>query len=303
MKCTTVVWKVKVAPVVAIISCIAHSSIVLANELAIGTSAKTYGSIDIPIEPPADFNFKSRAEIFALREKEINKHFALLREPYQPDKSVFGAMKDGKPWWGDVGRAYYGSGENSIKGKSIVSRSILNPFLLAAVGTTLSLPRNRVTERDLSQRTYPTYYQATDLRWWPKLAKAEVTYNVSDYQRQISILCGVSNLVVIGGTHGGLAIELINAHDLGLGYLFIPPRFASNLGLAAPMSFPIPIPQFIHCGSSCGYPGGCNHISPPCPEIDKIMIQRLPARLVLLLWKTKPTERTPPDITYTMNFH
>jgi len=59
---------------------------------------------------------------------------------------------------------------------------------------------------------------------------------------------------------------------------------------------PVPILHFIHCGSSCGYPGGGNNTSPVQPELA-IQVPKLPARAVIRLWHAEPaTVKIPPDM-------
>lgn len=60
-------------------------------------------------------------------------------------------------------------------------------------------------------------------------------------------------------------------------------------------------PQFIHKGGSCGYPGGCNNMSPQTPPIDGISLDDLPAKIVVWLWRTRPDSvEVKPDFKYTI---
>jgi len=161
------------------------------------------------------------------------------------------------------------------------------------------LGKSVVTEAQLSGASIPTFIQPSNLRWWPKEGKAEVTYEYTNYE---ATLCAAFHFKRFPVT-GAASLEAINARDLGLSYIFIPARQAVNLQLGDPMSEPRSIPQFIHCGGTCGYPGGCNNMSPATGWLDKIEISSLPARLVILFWKSRPaTEKEPADMTYTINF-
>jgi len=269
-----------------------------ANELAIGKSAKSDASVSISIVPPANFNFKSRAEILAMRRREVMKHSELLKGPYYPDDDVFGELASGRPWWGDLGEAYYGPGPKSILGMSEESRFILNPYLLAAEEIIVGLVKERVTEDDLAHKSFPTFVQPSGLRWWPRQGKAEVTYDVSAFQSQMRSTYGADINFV-----NESSLEIINARDLGLQYVYIPPTWTYNIEITNPMRGPIANPQFIHCGGSCGYPGGCNNMSPTCPQLERFKIKKFPARLILMMWKNAPTTgREPPDMVYTINY-
>ncbi|MBX9671770.1 MAG: hypothetical protein K2X93_29545 [Candidatus Obscuribacterales bacterium] len=269
-----------------------------ANDLAVGRSAKAE-YVDVAITSARDFNFKTRAELFALRIGSIQQHPELLNHAYRPDQATFGLIVDKRPWWGDIGQAYYGPGQNSIKGKSLESRFFLNPYLLVGDRMSHGLPTEKITEVDLARRSYETYLQPSNLRWWPKSGKAEVTYDLSGFKSRYCSMFDYSNLV-LKGTRG---LSLVNARDLGLKYVFIPPSWAYNCSVGVPMTAPMPIPHYIHCGNSCGYPGGCNNQSPATPWLDSFSIEKVPARISLMFWKNPPkTGREPPDMTYTLNY-
>jgi len=291
--------RVLVTILVVLLINISTNAVYADNELAIGKSAKATGVIDIPIVPPGDFNFKTRVEIFAMRKSEIMKHANLLKGAYAPSNDVFGQVVDRRPWWGTLGEAYYGSGQNSIKGQAVQSRYVLNPFLLAAIRATPGLPREKITEADLARKSYPTSFPVTGLRWWPKEGKAEVTYQISSLQSQMCSLFGYSNY----GINGNLGLELVNARDFGLRYVYIPPTWAYNMKIGSPMRGPVKIPQYIHCGGSCGYPGGCNNMSPATAVLDDITFAKLPAHVILMMWKNAPTTGSEPaDMTFTINY-
>ncbi|SRR5579875_539896 len=283
----------------AAVACCTFTACTRANELAIGKAAKIKGPIQIPIAPPADFNFKPVAQIMAMRKAEVNKYAALLKSDYKPNSEVFGQVEDRKPWWGTIGMAFYGRGSKSIIGPAEESRFVLNPFLLAGNMEIIGLDRRRIREADLLQMSYPTFYQPAGLRWWPDQGKAEVTYHVSSLESQLASMLGYSRYDT---RSAGMGLELINARDLGLNYVYIPPAWAYNIEIGSPMRGIISIPQFIHCGGSCGYPGGCNNMSPARAELDRFKITKLPARLVLMFWANAPAKGEPPDMTYTINY-
>lgn len=290
--------KLLIVSILLLVSSVCASPIGVANELAIGKLAKTSNVIEIPIVPTADLNFKPRAEILAMRQKEVMKYAYLLTSYYSPSDDVFGQIADKLPWCGTQGEAYYGAGMNSIRGLAVQSRYILNPFLLAAVRSTPDLPRQKVTETDLIYKTYPDAFPADGLRWWPKQGKAEVTYQISSLKSQMCSLFGAGNWQF----NGKLGLELINARDLGLNYVYIPPTWACNMKLGSPMRGIMKIPQLIRCEESCGFPGGCNNMSPPTPWLDEVTVTSLPARVVLMMWKNQPTTgREPTDMIFTIN--
>jgi hypothetical protein len=270
-----------------------------ANELLLGKAAKVSGPVDIAIIPPADFNFKSKAEILQMRKREVLKHPELLNGPYVPGRGVFGQMEDRKPWWGILGEAFYGRGQNSIKGEARESRFILNPFLLAGERSVVSIDQSLVNETTLATHRFPMYYQPSGLRWWPKEGKAEVTYQITAFRNEMSARLHQSQSI----PNPNLQLEILNARDFGLAYFYIPPSWAFNIGMSKPMSGPMLIPQYINSDGSCGYPGGCNNMSPNFAELDNFSLTSLPARLSLMFWKHPPlTGQEKADMIYTINY-
>ena len=49
----------------------------------------------------------------------------------------------------------------------------------------------------------------------------------------------------------------------------------------------VQLKQFIHTGSSCGYPGACQNMSPGQEELV-FRIDSLPAVIHMKLWRKKP---------------
>ncbi len=275
--------------------------LVRANELLLGKTAKVTGAVDIPIVLPVEFNFKPRAEILGMRKREVLKHAQLLKGAWAPSEAVFGQVEDRKPWWGLLGQAYYGAGKDSITGPSEEARFILNPFLLVGLTEMFHLDHEKIQERNLASYVHATYREPTGLRWWPKNGKAEVTYLCSALHSRLAQAHGYSSSHFTESQT--FALEAINARDLGLNYVYIPPAWAYNVKVGSPMTGTLPIPQYIHCGGSCGYPGGCNNMSPSTGWLDSFEITKLPARLSIMFWKKAPvTGREPADMLYTMNF-
>jgi hypothetical protein len=59
----------------------------------------------------------------------------------------------------------------------------------------------------------------------------------------------------------------------------------------------------LHKGGSCGFPGGCNNMSPDHPAVQEIKIQKLPALLEVFLWKKQPASlEVTPEITVKLRF-
>ncbi|MEW6406382.1 MAG: hypothetical protein AB1649_31750, partial [Chloroflexota bacterium] len=141
-------------------------------------------------------------------------------------------------------------------------------------------------ESELS--TFPLTCHPRDLRWWPQEARAEVTYDAECVNR---------------GQNYTFVLIAYNARDFNMNYIFVSYQDSLNIAKPEIPAAPLANPQFIHQGNSCGYPGGCNNMSPYTPEIDGIEITALPAQAIIWLWKHQPASaEQPPDMTFVLHF-
>ncbi|MEW6530983.1 MAG: hypothetical protein AB1473_09120 [Thermodesulfobacteriota bacterium] len=257
------------------------------NALAIRNRA-TVEVLDIGLQPVTDLNFKTKAEVLRLREEAASQCPQLLVGDYTPSNAVFGQIVDGLPWWGILGAFHYGQGNQSISGPSLQSSSILNPYLLVVPEFELRWDRATIEAIERQTRHVPLDCSPQDLRWYPTSGRAEVNYDAECLKR-----------------NGVRVFQLIayNARDLNLNYIYVSYRNSHNIFKANEPIGAYANPQFIHRGGSCGYPGGCNNVSPQTPPIDNIQILGWPAKLVIYLWERNPRSvEEPPDMEYVMHF-
>ncbi|MBI5839719.1 MAG: hypothetical protein HZB19_06425 [Chloroflexi bacterium] len=251
------------------------------NALAIGGESKA-DPLNIAIQEPLELDFKSKAEVLQIRSDTVQKYPQLLAREYIPFEAVFGQIVDGLPWWGLAGQIYYGRGLQSIEGESEETRFILNPYLLVAADFYW-------TDGSMDAVSALSFYCAPrGLYWRPRDAAAEVTYDAD----------------CITQPHHAPYFDLIayNARDFNLNYIYVSYPDSLNLTKSQAPDEPYANPQFIHRGNSCGYPGGCNNMSPQTPEIGRIRIIDFPASLVIWLWKDQPTSiEQPADMTFIIH--
>lgn len=244
--------------------------------------------LDIGLQPVTELDFKSKAEVLKLRTEAVYKYLQLISGDYKPSEPIFGQMEDGAPWWGVLGISYYGSGEKSIEGPSWQSISILNPYLLVVPDFYFGWSTAQVSITEVGGPEYPTYCEPRYLRWYPKISRAEVTYDAS---------CARLS------QNSTISLMAYNARDFSLNYIYVSYKDSLNIFKQNPPTEPYLNPQFIHRGSSCGYPGGCNNLSPSTPPIDDIKIINRPAQVVVWFWKDSPSSvEMPPDMTFIIKF-
>jgi hypothetical protein len=258
-------------------------------KLYLGAAAKVQGEIPIPINPLMKFDGYTKRQICDLRKSEVARHPEIVSDEYQPDDRVFRLIEDGKPWWGLEGIYFYGDGMQGIAGLSEESRFIPNPYLLVGLRESVS---NRGHQPDGSIGYFPT---PRDLSWNASGASAHVVYDVSSH-----FDFTVNHHYPSQNAHE-LEFVLYNADDLGFKYFSLDPAKSRGVQQEASAGIPAPMRQFIHCGGSCGYPGGCNNMSPFAPEF-MIQVPVLPAKAVLKLWKAKPeTADDSADMTFIID--
>ena len=259
------------------------------NQLALGPQAKL-AALDIPLQTPTEFDFMTKAEVLRLRMEAVRRYPDLLASDYAPSEAVFGQIVDGLPWWGIAGQFYYGPGGQSIEGVSEESRFVLNPYLLVAAEFYGMVDRNATPEFLTRSPDFQFYCAPTRLHWQPQARYAEAAYDAGCVAR-------------LGG--GRFDLIVYNARDMNLNYIYVSYADSRNVATlrADEPRAAYAIPQFLHQGGSCGYPGGCNNMSPPTPEIDGIEITGLPARVVAWLWRARPLSvNSPPEMTFVLEF-
>lgn len=252
------------------------------GDLLTGKSSNSSNGLNITVNPMAELDFKTKSEIFDIRRSYINKYPELIRADYKPSDQVFGQIQDKKAWWGMKGTSCNGNGKDSIEGVSEESRFIVNPYLL------IGLKENGayIIKGIACSAIYP---QAIKLFWHCSNNWGKVIYDISDYMKNAKIYYPNAD---------ELYLVAYNARDYGFNYLFIDPSQASGVETSNFARQPVPLKQFIHTGGSCGYPGGCNNMSPEESHLV-LKISSLPASVKVKLWKKAPTNaEQKPDMVF-----
>jgi len=261
------------------------------NVLNIGPQGSA-SEISVPLHPVENYNFKPKVEIFDQRKKYVEMSPQLVPGPYKPNDAVFGAVEDKRPWWGLQGSAVYGAGQQSIEGPAEESRFIANPLLLvgADAASANNFQKNLVTPSDLNDPDFPYTWKPLSLTWWANRNCARVVYDVSKFN---DALYRFRTKLVKPLIYPAFSLVAYNARDFGFNYIWLAPEKSINVeNYAKPAAEAVRINQMLHCGGTCGYPGGCNNMSPRNIAIDRIKYSKLPARAYVKLWRAKPAKVT-----------
>jgi hypothetical protein len=268
------------------------------NALALGDRAITSQPIDVPISPLGDLNFRTKAEIYNWRAQILNRSPGLLSSAYTPLAEIFERIEDGRPWWGVKGTFIWGPGQRSIEGLAEESRFVLNPLLLVGANPNTAFMWNEktITDEDLADYSFPYVWLPQTLRWYPPQSLVQVVYDVTAFNKDLE--ARKAKLKVSPDTVNRFGLIAYNARDFGYNYIYLHVDKSINITADEANKEPVQIIQMIHCGGSCGYPGGCNNMSPAMPKIDYFRFSALPARAHISLWRERPKSvDDQPDLT------
>lgn len=230
--------------------------------------------INVSVNPPLPFSYKSKNEIFDIR-KEYVMASPFAYEGYEPAEHVFGSIEDGLPWVSNYLCSYKETHTANIEGPSEEARFLNNPTALIMLEHASSkywchnVPETYKGEIMPIEITYSPDKKTVYVRY-PRLPKRKrVPYSMNG----------------------------LNARDLGYNYIFIDlnqsnfvPDFETETNAGNKI---VELFNLIHRGSACGHETGCNNGSPDQPELNfynkpsKKDVQFL-KRLHIKLWKEMP---------------
>lgn len=270
------------------------------NRLAVGQAAKVSSPVYLSVNPPSALNFLSKQEVLDRRRQYLYQHPELLCYQYLPTAAVFDAIEDGKPWWGMRGQIFYGPGMRSIEGDGEESRFLNNPFLLVQANLIMekfAFDENQFSsQEELSNTAMPLECPPASAVFYARERREEIGYDVSAFLRATENATRASQPV----PSAKLDLVAYNARDLGYNWLCLSSTDSNNLMKVGSL---VAIDQYIHSGPSCGYPGGCNNMSPYNDKLFDIGLKALPARGVVKLWHNMPRSPSDPaDFTVQLFF-
>jgi hypothetical protein len=256
------------------------------NSLATGRPGSA--PVSVPTRWADDLNYKTKEEILALRKQYVSEIPTLSGGHYEPSQPVFGSIEDRKPWWGLAGRSVWGRGQRSIEGLAEESRFLSNPYLLVGADPASAniWKKDAITQQDLDNPNFPYAWHLKSLSYWPDRNVAQAEYLVSEFNQH---MYDFRDKLIAQTIVPAFNLVGYNARDFGYDWIWLDEKNSSHIeNVNHPPKEAVRITHMFHCGGTCGYPGGCNNMSPIIPAIDRIKYTGLPARAAIRLWRQKP---------------
>ncbi len=228
----------------------------------------------IVVNEPSEYDNLTKQEILDLRKKYVAQSMFNSRY-YKPSEKVFGGIVDKKPWYGldNVACPFV---PEVASGKSARSIYINNPTLL--LGVIKHLGHNYPADTPFCRNKIMQFIPSS------------MYYD--DSKNMIIVVYKVDDSVVrdIQQPKYGIPLAFVglNARDFGYNYVYAYDYYNLYFTKENNVSNEVYTPlDYLHVGSSCRLPGGCNNTSPLQPKFE-FMIRELPAGVMFKLWKHSP---------------
>jgi len=275
------------------------------NVLDLGPTSKAPDKIDVAAVAPVNLNGQSLEQLLQARASVVQHQSALLVSPYTPTQFLFNRIDPSATWESMASTYYDGPTKMCGDGPSTDSTAILNPFVL--VGARFfwqstwegSVPwaTDKISPEQVRNPDFPLYIKAQELTWYPKEARAEVSYDLSGYLRKVAPWLksplGIRDTV--------FSLHPANARDFQFKYLYL--STTDSRGIIFPMTRDQATDirdlfrnrKFTQTNTSCNGGGF------PKPYTRGIKIGGIPAEVSVLLWREKPASISDkPDMTFVI---
>ena len=211
--------------------------------------------IDIQINPPTELSYKLKENILEARANYI-QNAIIHSDNYKPSEYIFGSIVSGKPWIANDICKDWQTKALKVNGPSEETRFINNPTILVAI----EYPFSFSNYENISWCTDPvSTITPTKLTYEKSKNEITVSYKRLPFETE--------------NNHSFYTFNGVNARDLGYKYAYIDQSkttydkivFQSDSNISNQI---IEFQNFIHLGSSCQVPGGCNNGSPRQPYLE-----------------------------------
>jgi len=245
--------------------------------------------LPVAVMPMTEIDLQTKSAILAMRRRSVESYPQIWGAPYAPSRFVFGELKSGKPWWGLLGKFYYGRGMLSSEGPSLETRFLNNPLLL--IGLQETQPHEVTDEKFPATAVCP---EPLSMMWHRSRLWARVLYSIREYHRYQDRVrhpdAGSRQFV----------LNTYNAKDYGFNHMAIDWDQSWHVLPLARAKGIRALRDALRVARHCGIAGGCNDAGDPASGIV-IGVLELPAVAVIKLWQWRPaSEAQIPDMIFVI---
>jgi hypothetical protein len=272
------------------------------SKLAVGEHAAVKEPVEIPFTGTMELNYKTRDEVISMRRNmaERGANTQLIKDgPYKASSEVFDGLQSEKTWIGLKGRTFYGRTSKIVEGLAEQSRFICSPFMLVAADIKIpvaeTFDKSRYNIDTLANSQYPVQCPPKTILFDAPNASEEIVFDVSSYRNSCNnYLKPPANLDKVE-----VSLVAYNARDFGYKWMYVNQDPISE-GIGHIPRIPT---QAFEIKQALGYSGGNNAMVGDSEEFVRWQIIRVPAKMVVSLWKAKPQLPTDKaDFTVTIKF-
>ena len=285
-----------------LVSC--HGKEAQPNHLGVGAQSIVSGEVQVPIAAPISLNGSDAESIASLRRGVISAVPGLLAGEYQPLEDIYKAIRPDLRWESHL--PYYLRKLDLMcgQGASVDSDIVLNPFMLAVPRffglacryTKLIWSKEKVRSEALPAEL-PLYVKPSILIWFPRESRAELTVRVSDYIEDVQSWVEQA----LAPEDVKFSLWPINARDMGLAYMYIPPALAVNVVLPDRPNSALRLGETFLIRHLKPYPEECLSSGVSHKTQFALRLKALPAEVTLWFWETSPSDlKAPPYFTFVI---
>lgn len=178
--------------------------------------------ISVKVNPLTDFNYKSKSEIYSIREKFVQQSI-FKNKNYKPNEEVFGEIATGMPWLSIVYQNFETDRKYPHFGLSEESRFINNPSALVM----LNMEADLLVKDKIVSVTSDFAKNMKDVKKSMMLLPASITYikNTNTVKIKYSVNTFFQSLKEIVKNNREyykiFCLDCLNARDFGYDWIFV----------------------------------------------------------------------------------
>lgn len=269
------------------------------NQLLVGPKATLKTPTEIPFNGTIDLNYKTKEEVCNIRINMAKRSPGKdLCPNYMPSREVFDNIANEKAWVGLKGRIFHIGTVKPYDGQAEQSRFLCSPYILVGADwrpgfVDVPFDPSRYTPFTIAESQFPLQCPPKTVTLDAVNASEELTYLVTNYRNSVNNYLKIP----VGLDKLDLYLNAYNARDFGYKWVGIPASKCEGINKVPR----IPSAAF-EVNQNIATATDMNSLKGDTPDFQRYQCSRLPAKLVVYLWKKQPTALENPDFTVTLKF-